>query len=130
MKSIKIVSDGTTLGVKLFDEEGNDITRTAGNKCLGIEIKLCPGEHPLAVFTYRALPLEITARKIDEFDSNSPIESVFYWKGKPTKDMTAEDIKDCYDWCDRHPGEDKTGFLSAVQRRYTELNAYGLGGTK
>jgi len=122
MGNIKIVSDGTLLGVKLFDEEGNDITRTAGKKCLGIEIKLCPGEPPISVFTYRALPLEITARKIDEFDSNAPIEAVFYWKGKPTQDMTAEDIKECYDWCDRHPGEDKTGFLSAVQRRYIEIN--------
>ena len=68
MGNIKIVSDGTTLGVKLFDEEGNDITSTACKNCTGIEIKLCPGELPLAVFTYRALPLEITARKIDEYE--------------------------------------------------------------
>ena len=30
MGNIKIVSDGTPLGIKLFDEEGNDITGLAG----------------------------------------------------------------------------------------------------
>lgn len=125
MGNIKIVSDGTPLGVKLFDEEGKDITSVAGKNCTRIDIKLCAGEPPLTVFTYRTLPLEITARKIDEYEE-SPIQSFFCWKGKDTREMTAEDIKECYDWCDRHPGEDKTGFLSAVQRRYVEINARGF----
>ena len=121
MGNIKIVSDGTPLGIKLFDEEGIDITGPVGKNCTGIDIRLCPAELPLAVFTYRSMPLEITARKIDEYEE-SPIQSFFCWKGKDTREMTVEDIKECYDWCDRHPGEDKTGFLSAVQRRYIEIN--------
>lgn len=125
MGNIKIVSDGTPLGVKLFDEEGMDITNAAGKNCTGIDIRMRASEIPTAVFQYLSVPIEVTAIKVDEYEE-SPIQVVFFWKGKDTREMSAEDIKDCYDWCDRHPGEDKTGFLSAVQRRYFEINTPGF----
>jgi len=119
--AIRIVSDGSPLGVKVFDEENNDITKVICKNCTSINIELNAAQAPVASFNYTLLPFDITAEKSASY-KDAPL--IHFWNGKRVEKMDAKDIRDFYEWHETHcDAKASTDAIIAVNKRHREISS-------